>query len=216
MLRLPNSGLLAIIVILPWAFAFLGPIVPSAADIEPWSDNTIWHNLKVRSHLLQPRPNFLISDDRATAYAGHQLITDSHDLSQSTHKPRPVRVWMVTILFAFDSAVVPGRDSAELRAFARRLPARTTLNVAGHADRIGSETYNLRLSRRRAEAVATILRSEAVKVKIWPYGESCPRVKDLTAEGLDLPAARHQNRRVVVSVSRSSRTDPKVDQECLR
>lgn len=65
----------------------------------------------------------------------------------------------------------------------------------GHTDMSGDAKYNLRLSKRRAEAVKTRLVENGVNeaaIKIFAYGESDPAVK--TADGVNEP----KNRRVEI------------------
>jgi outer membrane protein OmpA-like peptidoglycan-associated protein len=75
-------------------------------------------------------------------------------------------------------------------------PAKVTeIDVTGHTDTVGSDAYNLRLSRRRAEAVATELEKQGIpssEIAIFAKGK-----KDLlvpTADGVKEP----QNRRVQI------------------
>jgi OOP family OmpA-OmpF porin len=71
----------------------------------------------------------------------------------------------------------------------------TKLEVTGHTDTVGSDAYNLRLSRRRAEAVAARLEKDGVPssaIEIVAKGK-----RDLlvpTADGVKEP----QNRRVQI------------------
>jgi outer membrane protein OmpA-like peptidoglycan-associated protein len=67
--------------------------------------------------------------------------------------------------------------------------------IAGHADRSGSEAYNLRLSERRARAVAAELATRGVpqdQMRVEWFGETRPRVP--TADGV----REAQNRRVEI------------------
>jgi iron complex outermembrane receptor protein len=75
-------------------------------------------------------------------------------------------------------------------------PAKVTeIEVTGHTDTVGSDAYNMRLSRRRAEAVATELEKQGIpssEIAIFAKGK-----KDLlvpTADGVKEP----QNRRVQI------------------
>ncbi|WP_427969841.1 OmpA family protein [Altererythrobacter sp.] len=71
------------------------------------------------------------------------------------------------------------------------------LDVTGHADRSGSDAYNVALSRDRAENVANMLNGadlQGVTVSFDYKGESNPRVP--TEDGVREP----QNRRVEISV----------------
>ena len=67
----------------------------------------------------------------------------------------------------------------------------------GHTDAIGSASYNMNLSRRRAQAVVDYLVSKGAdssKLKVVPYGESEPIASNRTQEG------RAMNRRVEIKV----------------
>jgi OmpA-OmpF porin, OOP family len=80
----------------------------------------------------------------------------------------------------------------------------TGVSVNGHTDRIGSATYNQKLSERRAEAVKAYLVSkgmDASKIDTYGYGKtqpikSCPDQKDFKA----LIACLAPNRRAEVEV----------------
>ncbi len=67
-----------------------------------------------------------------------------------------------------------------------------TVYVHGHADEIGTEEYNLNLSRQRAETVADFLQSLGVRSPLerLPHGEAQPAVVD------GAPESRAKNRRV--------------------
>src|SRR6185295_20365096 len=69
---------------------------------------------------------------------------------------------------------------------------RITLFIAGHTDTVGTSTYNLQLSRARAQAIANWFRRRGLKIPIAfeGFGESVLLVK--TADEVDEP----RNRRV--------------------
>ena len=74
---------------------------------------------------------------------------------------------------------------------------RTIVHIVGHTDSIGSDTYNLGLSRRRAESVGLFLRSQGVSGDRLIYegrGESEPLASNETSEG------RRRNRRVDIVI----------------
>jgi outer membrane protein OmpA-like peptidoglycan-associated protein len=73
----------------------------------------------------------------------------------------------------------------------------TIIEVAGHTDSTGSETYNQSLSERRASSVASYLSSRGVpsqRLITVGGGESHPVASNDTAEG------REQNRRVEITI----------------
>jgi outer membrane protein OmpA-like peptidoglycan-associated protein len=75
---------------------------------------------------------------------------------------------------------------------------KTVVEVAGHTDDRGAETYNQSLSERRADNVARYLRSrglDARRLITVGYGESRPKVDNATSAG------REQNRRVELTLA---------------
>jgi len=73
----------------------------------------------------------------------------------------------------------------------------TTVIVKGHTDDRGSESYNMQLSQRRADAVKNALAQAGVnpaRIQAMGYGESQPLVSENT------PAAWQQNRRVTLDI----------------
>jgi outer membrane protein OmpA-like peptidoglycan-associated protein len=84
----------------------------------------------------------------------------------------------------------------KLSEFLIENPKRAIL-IEGHTDNIGSSTYNIDLSLRRAEAVASALEKrgiESFRVTKRGYGEEFPVTTNSTPEG------RQQNRRVEVII----------------
>lgn len=74
----------------------------------------------------------------------------------------------------------------------------TNILIEGHTDDVGTETYNLALSERRAEAVSNYLKTAGVspsRVTIKWYGETQPKVAN------DNDAARATNRRVEFAIT---------------
>ena len=103
------------------------------------------------------------------------------------------------IFFDWDSDVPPV-DAGQTAAFVARNAGPcgwSSFGATGHADRSGSDAYNVELSRRRAEAVASLLASAGIpraSITTDARGEEQPRVP--TADGVREP----QNRRVEITV----------------
>jgi outer membrane protein OmpA-like peptidoglycan-associated protein len=103
--------------------------------------------------------------------------------------------------FDFDSATLTDKGRALLDAWLAQYPRDTPVRVTGHADRLGPEPYNLKLSQRRAEAVRQYLLDhgvEAKSIEIVAKGEREP-VK--ACKGGANPATKAclaPNRRVVI------------------
>ena len=73
-----------------------------------------------------------------------------------------------------------------------------TVRIEGYTDAIGSDAYNMKLSERRAQAVADYLISKGInnnRLEIVPFGESNPIASNKTVEG------RAANRRVEIKIS---------------
>ena len=107
-------------------------------------------------------------------------------------------------LFDFDKSVIKPEGQVALNQLVAKLRTVTVevVIVVGHTDSVGTNTYNLNLGMRRAEAVKRYLTSqgvEAARVYTDSKGESQPVASNNTAQG------RSENRRVVVEVYGSSK-----------
>jgi OOP family OmpA-OmpF porin len=88
-------------------------------------------------------------------------------------------------------------DLGELAKFLKRFD-KVDVSIDGHTDSVGDESYNQKLSQRRAQAVVDMLVNtygiSASRLKPVGYGESNPVASNDTAEG------RAENRRVMASL----------------
>lgn len=104
------------------------------------------------------------------------------------------------VLFEYNKAELKSgamRSLEPLITFLREHPDRTLL-IEGHTDSTGSDSYNLDLSRRRAEVVRDFLASNGIsadRIVARGYGESYPVTTNTTEAG------RQQNRRVEVVIA---------------
>lgn len=103
------------------------------------------------------------------------------------------------IFFDWDSAQVTAdaRQTIEFTATNAGPCGWNSITVTGHADRSGGNAYNMGLSQRRAEAVASLMASMGVapgSITTAARGEEQPRVP--TADGV----REAQNRRVEITV----------------
>lgn len=104
------------------------------------------------------------------------------------------------ITFAFDDATLSPSFRPTLNQLAATMVEynQTTVNVMGHTDSQGSDSYNLNLSRQRANSVASYLISQGVsssRINVYGYGESNPVASNATESG------RQQNRRVEITIN---------------
>ena len=110
------------------------------------------------------------------------------------------------VTFATDSATISPSFRAALDKVAESLLKYpdSLVDVMGHTDSSGSDSYNLDLSRRRAESVKGYLVMRGVggaRVATIGYGEQYPRADNATPEG------RALNRRVEIRITPISQED---------
>jgi OOP family OmpA-OmpF porin len=117
-------------------------------------------------------------------------------------KPKPVAekvTFAADVLFDFDKSVVKPEGKSKLDDLSGKMRG-VNLEVViaiGHADSIGSDAYNQKLSVRRAESVKAYLVSkgiEANRIYTEGKGEKQPVADNKTREG------RAKNRRVEIEV----------------
>ncbi|AHG63953.1 OmpA family protein [Advenella mimigardefordensis] len=104
------------------------------------------------------------------------------------------------ILFAFDSANLSPKAQATLKDISTIINDSKVkvVKVIGHTDARGSDTYNRKLSKARAESVAVFLVKEGVaqsRIRAQGRGEAEP-VAENDIDGKDNPSGRAKNRRV--------------------
>ena len=106
------------------------------------------------------------------------------------------------VLFDFNKATLKPEARSQLEKVLQVLKDQpgAQVDIAGHTDNIGSDAYNMKLSQRRAESVATYLEQNGVPrqtIRTEAHGkrQPLPGVSQATAEG------RAQNRRVEITLS---------------
>jgi outer membrane protein OmpA-like peptidoglycan-associated protein len=173
------------------------PPPPVAAEPAPYPDRELADAL-VQQGVGVPR-------DAPTAppQPGEELPTEIRQT------PRGVIVTFRDLLFAFDSAELnpKARREIERMAFVLNHPQAVARKVVleGHADAIGTDAYNLDLSRRRAESVAQELVARGVRrdrLAVEGFGERRPVAPNTLSDGRDNPAGRALNRRVEAVVQK--------------
>lgn len=111
-------------------------------------------------------------------------------------------------LFEFDKAALTPAAETNLERAAElvRQGGRGTVTIVGHTDSKGDAGYNLALSRRRAEAVASWLRARpdlnGRAFAVEGRGEAEPIAPNEAADGADDPRGRARNRRVTIDIPR--------------
>ena len=137
----------------------------------------------------------------------HQISRVVRDCPAVQVQPEPeVKIELdkpinLKVLFEFDKAVVQPVFNQQIEAvagFMKKYPETTTV-IEGHTDSKGPDSYNMKLSQQRAEAVkqqlVTLYGIDAQRLDTVGYGETRPVDTNATDEG------RYNNRRVVATVS---------------
>jgi len=104
-----------------------------------------------------------------------------------------------TILFEFDKALVKKDSYGELQSLVNLLQMNPSLKVSleGHTDAMGSESYNINLSKNRVNAVKDFLIYNGIpegRIIIEHHGETKPKQSNETTQG------RQSNRRVDIRI----------------
>ncbi len=142
----------------------------------------------------------------AGAIIGHQMDQQAKELSQNIKGATVERVGegiQVTfssgLLFAFDSDSIQAAAGTNLRELASSLQKYpdSQLLIVGHTDNVGDDSYNQRLSQRRANSAAAYLASQGVaRTRLATSGKG--EAEPVTTNETD--AGRQQNRRVEVAI----------------
>jgi outer membrane protein OmpA-like peptidoglycan-associated protein len=130
------------------------------------------------------------------------LVSSPQVVAPATMKaPEPVQTIMTTrtisVPFNFASASVTAQAEEVIRnAFAHQLIGNLVL-VIGRTDDLGSQAFNDRLARKRAEAVATTIKRLGVQgdIEIRSQGKCCYATTNRSEE------SRAKNRRVDLQIS---------------
>jgi outer membrane protein OmpA-like peptidoglycan-associated protein len=109
----------------------------------------------------------------------------------------------IALYYEYDSAVLHPRAQAQLKIVANVLKASPAkkLKITGHTDALGSDTYNIALSQRRAEAVKQFFLDQGVpvaQVETVGFGKTIPLSPNLNPDGSDNPLGRSHNRRAEI------------------
>jgi len=127
-----------------------------------------------------------ISTDNGAPRMGVYLAT-----LEKKYQPLPVSSW--TVHFAFNSSTPP--PNAVPDSIVNILKRAQRITIAGYTDDTGSESYNVQLSKARANAIQQFLQSRGIDARRMTtngYGKSQPIAPNETEEG------RALNRRVEI------------------
>ena len=130
----------------------------------------------------------------------HKNKTIKHDIqlvSIEDMTNKSINVTMKNIFFDFDKYELKPESFPELNRLVKLLKENKEIKVRieGHTDIVGTDAYNLTLSRKRAEAVRNYLVRHGIskkRIKVKGYGSSKPIADNSTEEG------KAKNRRVEI------------------
>ena len=153
-------------------------------------------------------PSPAASGAGALTGAVSSLNADISGLNVRTTDTRTIVDLPADTLFEFDRADLTPQAATNLAKVAeliRQSPA-GAVEVIGHSDGKGDDSYNLKLSQQRAQSVVDWMRGQVGvrqrEFKAVGKGEAEPVAPNEAADGADNPAGRAQNRRVVMSIPR--------------
>ncbi|MBN1415628.1 MAG: OmpA family protein [Bacteroidales bacterium] len=136
------------------------------------------------------------------AVIGHQMDKQAEEIKNTVPDAKVERVgegivveFSSNVLFGFDESNLSDDAKINLDKLVRILSTYpdTDIEVQGHTDSKGSESYNQALSERRANEVSAYLIDKGLmpsRLTIKGFGETLPKYENTTAEG------RTGNRRV--------------------
>jgi outer membrane protein OmpA-like peptidoglycan-associated protein len=129
-----------------------------------------------------------------------QLLAQFNAILQTRDSARGLIVNMSDVLFDTGRYSLKPGAREKLAKVAGIIEAHPGLRISieGHTDSVGSDEYNMKLSKERAEAVRSYLASQGVdadKISAEGFGKTRPVASNSTAAG------RQANRRVEMVVS---------------
>lgn len=129
--------------------------------------------------------------------------------------PEDIKKDFANLLFDFDRYFLRAKSKDVLNNLKEYLSANPNVNIklGGHADHIGTNEYNMGLSKRRAESAFTYLVKAGIdenRLSSQWFGEEQPVAANQNPDGSDNPDGRQLNRRVEIHV-----TMPEVGQVIL-
>lgn len=113
---------------------------------------------------------------------------------------------MRTVYFNFNASSLTPAAKTKLNALAKALRSKKVkaVKIVGFADEIGADSYNVALSKRRANAVASYLRGKGISVKgkseIHGLGATASQSDCEDVSGKELRSCLWRDRRVEVEI----------------
>jgi outer membrane protein OmpA-like peptidoglycan-associated protein len=156
------------------------------------------------------------------AIIGHKMDKQAEEIKKTVPDAKVERVgegivveFSSNVLFGFDKSNLSADAKTNLNKLVKVLDSYpdTDIELQGHTDSKGSESYNQTLSMKRAGAVSGYLTSEGIagsRITIKGFGESVPKYDNATADG------RTQNRRVEFLITANEKMKAEAEKEAAK
>jgi len=153
------------------------------------------------------------------AVIGHKMDKQAAEIAKTVPDAKVERVgegivveFSSNILFGYDKSDLSSDAKANLEKLVKILNVYpdTDIEVQGHTDSKGSESYNRTLSEQRAGAVSTYLYNKGIasnRIRTKGFGENTPKYDNNTVEG------RSQNRRVEFLITANEKMKTEAEKE---
>lgn len=155
----------------------------------------------------------------AGAVIGHKMDQQAKEIEQEVPNAEVHRegegiivTFNSNVLFAFDKSDLTGQAKTtinDLNTILQKYPDENVL-VIGHTDDVGTDSYNQKLSERRASSVSDYLIAQGVssgRISTKGMGESDPKVAN------DTDAHRAENRRVEFVLTANAKMKQEAEQQ---
>lgn len=156
------------------------------------------------------------------AVIGHQMDKQADDIKKTVPDAKVERVgegivveFSSNVLFGFDKSGLSAEAKANLDKLVKVLNAYpdTDIEVQGHTDSKGSESYNMTLSTDRASSASNYILKNGIaanRISIKGFGETAPKYSNDTESG------RSQNRRVEFLITANEKMKAAAEKEAVK
>ncbi|MCE5347001.1 MAG: OmpA family protein [Bacteroidales bacterium] len=158
----------------------------------------------------------------AGAIIGHKMDKQAEEIKNTVPDAKVERVgegivveFSSNVLFAFNSSDLSTDAKTNLEKLVKVLNGYpdTNLEIQGHTDSKGTESYNQTLSEKRASTVSAYLVTKGItssRLTIKGFGETIPKYDNSTDEG------RAQNRRVEFLIAANEKMKAEAEKEAAK
>jgi len=182
-----------------------GQVVRSYDGTTPLPETLIWDSRDEQGRVVSSTKQYsyvLRMQDQIGNVWQQAAAIKKTNVKVLSQDPAGLKIKVEQILFDFNKAELKPTMFQKLRKIAdmvRAYPSQSVkIFIAGHTDEIGTNAYNLELSRKRANMVMRYLVEDeglpSAQMEIKGYGKTLPLVRG------DTPESRAMNRRVEVTL----------------